>query len=159
MNRALMLLLALLTSWLVGCASEPIESPRAGERYAIIETSASRKADGIFPVLITAIDDRRYNTAPDDLRRAEAGFPYGRTHFTVAPGTHRIKALAVVDRRYVPGVSRDVSYGGDDVLEENFQSGVRYFVGLKADSPRRADWQLVIWKKEEIEAGTLDLGD
>lgn len=146
----------LLTS---GCAGEPVSDPRPEDRFAVIETGASRKAEGIFPVLITELDGARHNTAPQDLSRPEAGFPRGRTHFKVKPGTHRIKALALVDRTYVPGVSRDLSRGGDDTLEYNFQSGMRYFVGLKAAGARRADWELVVWKTEEIDVGSLEIGE
>jgi len=49
-----------------------------------------------------------------------------------------------------------VSRGGTPSLTYNFQSGVRYFIGVKADSPRRADWELVVWKEEEMREGALD---
>ncbi len=144
---------------LMGCATDPTTSPRAGERYAIIETGASRKADHIFPVLISRLNDTRISITADDLSRGRGGhFPRARHVFKVTPGTHTIHAMGLVDRNMVPGLSVDLSRDNNEPLTHNFQSGTRYFIGLKADSARRADWELVIWKTEKIEAGTLDLG-
>ena len=127
---------------LAGCAGGPRHAPLAGQRYALIQTKVGRSAQRIFPVEIYSIDGREVSRGPG-LRK-------------VAPGVHTIKARARVNRDLIPGTGRGNSAGGD-TLTHNFQSGRRYFVGLKADKPRSADWELVIWKIEDVEAGTLDL--
>jgi hypothetical protein len=160
MRNPSLLQLVVMSLLLASCASDPVQEPVAGQRYAIIETGASRKAEGIFPVLLTAIDDDRISITPDDLRRGRQGhFPNARSVFRISPGTHRLQAMGLVDRRYVPGLSTDLSRDNDEPLVANFQSGTRYFVGLKADSSRRAEWKLVIWKTEAVEEGAIDIID
>ncbi|MEM9304393.1 MAG: hypothetical protein AAGE01_19940 [Pseudomonadota bacterium] len=154
------LLLPALAALLAACASDPVQEPVAGQRYAIIETGASRKAEGIFPVLLTRIDDKRITVTADDLRRGRQGhFPNARSVFRVAPGQHSLEAMGMVDRRYVPGLSQDLSRDNSEPLVANFQSGTRYFVGIKADSARRAEWRLVIWKTEAVDEGAIDIID
>ena len=135
------LMVSLLTALLFACASHE-RGPQADDRYVIVYTGGSRKAEGIFPVQIYNIDGREI-TAERNAHR-------------LTPGIHAIKARALVDRSLVPGVSRDLSRGSNEPLVVNLQSGYRYFIGVKAESSRRSEWQLVVWKKEPVEAGTLD---
>lgn len=143
MQRPLRVLLLLNLALLTACATGPDTSPMAGERYALVQTQASRRAHQIFPVQIYRIDDKEIR---DD-----------RAQHKLSPGVHTLRASAVMDRGLVPGLKRDLSRGGPQEITFHFQSGYRYFIGLKADSPRRADWELVIWKTEEVEAGTVSL--
>ena len=133
----------LIPLMLVACASGPDTSPMAGERFSLVQTQASRRAHGIFPIQIYRIDDREVR---DD-----------RAQHKLTPGEHTLRARAIINRDLVPGIGRDLSRGGAQEITHNFQSGYRYFIGLKADSPRRQDWQLVIWKTEEVKAGTVSL--
>ena len=137
------------TLWLIpfivlllgACATE--RGPKAGQRYAIVHTAGSRKAEAIFPVVIYKLDGREISTERPSRK--------------LKPGIHRINARAIVDRNLVAGLKTDLSRENNAPLVFNFQSGRRYFVGIKANSDRRADWRLVVWKIEDIEAGTLDL--
>ena len=156
MTRKLLLLFGLIVL-LVACASNNPRSPRADERYAVLQTSASRKAEGIFPVLITELDGRPLSITQHDLRGFDRGYFSGRSFYRVTPGRHVIRAMGAVDRSLVPGLDRDLSRDEPMVLDANFVSGKRYFIGLKAQGSRAADWELVIWKTEDIEEGTLDL--
>lgn len=147
------ILLICLTGLLIGCAQHG--GPQAGQRYAVLQTGDSRLAEAIFPVEIYNIDGQELTTARvrnDDLLRRRVDRPI--RHIT--PGTHTIKARAVVDRRYVRGISRDLSRSESASLTHHFVSGKRYFIGLKADGPRRADWTLVVWKEEDIQQGLLE---
>lgn len=132
-----------LTLMLGSCASAPDTSPMAGERYSLVQTQASRRAHRIFPIQIYRIDDKEVR---DD-----------RAQHKLTPGEHTLRARAIINRDLVPGISRDLSRDGAQEITHNFQSGYRYFIGLKADSSRREDWHLVIWKTEEVKAGTVSL--
>lgn len=130
---------------LAACGSAPDTRPMAGERYALIQTGDTRLAHGIFPVAIYNIDGREIHS--------------DRVLHRIEPGQHTIAARAAVDRRLVRGVSRDPVARGSPPLTFNFQSGRRYFLGLKAEGSRSRDWRLVIWKVEDVEAGTVALDD
>ncbi len=136
-------LIFLASLFLMGCATGPDTGPMAGQRYSLVQTQASRRAEQIFPVQIYRIDDKEIR---DD-----------RAQHKLEPGVHTLRARAVIERDLVPGLSRDLSRGGAQEITHNFQSGYRYFIGLKADGPRRQDWHLVIWKTEEVRAGTVSL--
>lgn len=139
---------------IVACSSHG--GPKAGQRYAVLQTGDSRLAQHIFPVEIYNIDGEEQNTGRvnnNNLNRIRVDRPIRH----IEPGVHTIKARAFVDRRYVPGLTRDISNGKIEPLTHRFVSGKRYFIGLKADTSRSADWQLVIWKEEEIEQGLIDV--
>ncbi|MEM9532491.1 MAG: hypothetical protein AAGA23_16355 [Pseudomonadota bacterium] len=115
----------------------------AGDRYGLIQTQVGRRAERIFPVQVYQIDGKEVR---DD-----------RTLHRLPPGEHTLKARGLVNRDLVPGVSRDASRGGPQEITIQVQSGYRYFLGLKADGPRRADWELIVWKIEETKAGMVSL--
>jgi len=126
------------------CASGPETSPRVGQRYAIIQTSPGRATEGIFPVEIYNIDGKEINSR--------------RTFHRIEPGKHSLNARAFVDQRALRGLSKDLTRGrSHPPLVYNFQSGVRYFIGLKADDTRSKNWQLVVWDQEELKSGQLKL--
>ncbi len=154
-GRIRIILLAMVGSLLLtACTSQG--GPKAGQRYAILQTGDSRLAQQIFPVEIYNIDGEEQNTGfvdNNNLNRIRVQRPIRH----IEPGLHTIKARAVVDRRYVPGLTRDLSSGKIKPLTHRFMSGKRYFIGLKADSARSADWELVIWKEEAVEQGLVDL--
>ncbi len=145
MKRFSLVLLLPSLALLSACATGPDTGPMAGERYALILTDVSRRAERIFPVEIYRIDDQ-------EIRDPRGQRP-------IEPGVHTIRARGIVNRDLVPGLTRDLSRGGPQEITVNFQSGYRYFLGLKADSPRREDWELVVWKIEEVEAGMVKLED
>ncbi len=137
------ILILVTTIFLFGCASEPRTGPRAADRYAVIYTDGQRLAQQIFPVEVYRIDGE------ETLHRSG--------YLRLPSGTHTLRARAIVDRSLVPGLTKDLSRSGPQEITQHFQSGVRYFLGLKADSQRRANWKLVVWKEEPIEEGTLPL--
>jgi hypothetical protein len=133
-------LMTLLVLLLSACASN--RGPQAGQRYAILYTGGSRRAEAIFPVQIYHLDGKEISS--DNQSRH------------IEPGIHTIKARGIVDRNLVAGLRTDPSRANNARLVFNFQSGRRYFIGVIADSDRRAEWRLVVWKTEDIDAGTLD---
>ena len=137
--------LLLMTLLVTACASSPRQHPQASERYALVQTGTTRLAHGIFPVQIYNIDGKEIHT--------------DRQLHQIAPGVHTIAARAQVNRNLIRGVSRDPAGRGSEPLTFNFQSGRRYFLGLKATSPRSADWRLVVWKVEDVNAGALLIDD
>ncbi len=143
----------LLAATLISCAQHG--GPQAGQRYAVLQTGDSRLAEAIFPVEIYNIDGKEQTVGfvdNNDLKRMRVDRPIRR----ITPGTHTIKARAIVDRSFVRGISRDLSRSRASSLTHHFVSGKRYFIGLKADGPRRADWKLVVWKEEDIKQGLID---
>lgn len=137
--------IAILALLLGACGTAPDTRPMAGERYALIQTGTTRLAHGIFPVAIYNIDGKEIHS--------------DRLLHKVKPGVHTIAARAAVDRRLLSGVSKDPTARGSEPLTYNFQSGRRYFLGLKAEGSRSRDWRLVVWKIEDVEAGTVRLED
>lgn len=139
MKRLFLILALFLLA--TACARGPTTDLKAGERYSILYTAGSRKAEGIFPVVIYNIDGKEITSE--------------RNSHQLPPGRHTIKARGVVDRSWVPGLSKDLSRDGATSLTYQFESGTRYFIGLKAASSRRAEWELVVWKEELVSEGAL----
>ena len=138
MQKFLSFALALLLGACAGGASTEL---KAGQRYATVYTAAHRKSEGLFPVVIYSIDGQK-KTGDRNL-------------YQLPPGRHTIEAWGIVDLDWVSTMSRDLSRENTAPLVFNFQSGTRYYIGLKASASRREDWQLVIWKQEEVDEGVL----
>ena len=138
MQKLLLLALALL---LTACTGGQGTQLKAGQRYATVYTAAHRKSEGIFPVVIYSIDGQK-KTGERNL-------------YQLPPGQHTIEARGIVDMDWVSAMSRDLTRENSPPLVFNFQSGTRYYIGLKASSSRRTEWELVIWKQQEVDEGVL----
>ena len=67
------------------------------------------------------------------------------------PGRHEINAISdgPVNRGFVPGLRADRSFPSSKPLVLDVEAGKVYYVALKADSSRRENWELVVWKTED----------
>lgn len=72
--------------------------------------------------------------------------------FDIEPGWHTMHGMATVNLNHCPAVE-DRSRRPVRVppLEWLFEAGKKYYVGLDHSSPERQNWQLVVWKVENIE--------
>lgn len=77
--------------------------------------------------------------------------PARRSSVWLKPGRHEIGTVdaSPLSRSFIPGLAGDRSVPSSDPLVLNVEAGKIYYVGLKADSGRRGDWKLVVWKTED----------
>lgn len=132
-SSALTLLLVLLST--ATLAQDFIASP--SEPHGLVVTSVDLEAQNIYSVYAVAVNGQ-------ELARRENAL-------WLKPGEHTIKAVnkSTLNRNFVPGLRGDRSRESIQPLTLNVEAGKTYYVGLKADSGRRADWQLVVWKIED----------
>ena len=112
-----------------------IASP--SEPHGLVVTSVDREAENIYSVYAVAVNGQ-------ELPRRENAL-------WLKPGEHSIKAInkTSLNRSFVPGLRGDRSRESVAPLTLNVEAGKTYYVGLKADGGRRADWQLVVWQIED----------
>lgn len=132
-SSALTLLLVLLST--ATPAQDFIANP--SEPHGLVVTSVDLEAQNIYSVYAVAVNGQ-------ELARRENAL-------WLKPGEHTIKAVnkSTLNRNFVPGLRGDRSRESMQPLTLNVEAGKTYYVGLKADSGRRADWQLVVWKIED----------
>ncbi|MDJ0655155.1 MAG: hypothetical protein QNJ40_13420 [Xanthomonadales bacterium] len=123
------------------CGSSLERGPMAGQRFATLVTEGASRARGIYPVQIYKLDGREINTQ--------------QTIHRIEPGVHTIQARALADWGLSQTTRRTARREPPPVLEFNFQSGRRYFLGMKAPEPGETRWQLVIYRTEDVEEGTI----
>ncbi|GAB4123406.1 MAG: hypothetical protein Tsb0027_21310 [Wenzhouxiangellaceae bacterium] len=116
-------------------AQDFIASP--SEPHGLVVTSVDLEAQNIYSVYAVAVNGQ-------ELARRENAL-------WLKPGEHTIKAVnkTTLNRNFVPGLRGDRSRESMQPLTLDVEAGKTYYVGLKADSGRRADWQLVVWKIED----------
>jgi len=133
LTSALTLLLVLLST--ATLAQDFIASP--SEPHGLVVTSVDLEAQNIYSVYAVAVNGQ-------ELARRENAL-------WLKPGEHTIKAVnkTTLNRNFVPGLRGDRSRESMQPLTLDVEAGKTYYVGLKADSGRRADWQLVVWKIED----------
>ena len=132
-SSAVTLLLVLLST--ATLAQDFIASP--SEPHGLVVTSVDLEAQNIYSVYAVAVNGQ-------ELARRENAL-------WLKPGEHTIKAVnkTTLNRNFVPGLRGDRSRESMQPLTLDVEAGKTYYVGLKADSGRRADWQLVVWKIED----------
>jgi len=132
-SSALTLLLLLLSA--ATLAQDFIASP--SEPHGLVITSVDLEAQNIYSVYAVAVNGQ-------ELARRENAL-------WLKPGEHTIKAVnkTALNRNFVPGLRGDRSRESMQPLTLDVEAGKTYYVGLKADRGRRADWQLVAWKVED----------
>lgn len=137
LKHSLLLTLAALSLLLSGCGStqEFIASP--WEPHALVITSQTQSGDNIYPLKIDRIDGQRITDR--------------KTALWLTPGTHTLDGVDddVLPRAFVPGLRLDQSFPNREPFEIDVEAGKVYYIGLKADGSRRADWKYVVWKVED----------
>ena len=72
--------------------------------------------------------------------------------FDIEPGWHTMHGMATVNLNHCPAVEdRSRKQVHIPPLEWLFEAGKKYYVGLDHSSPERQNWQLVVWKVEDME--------
>jgi len=134
-TRPILSALTLLLLSTATLAQDFIASP--SEPHGLVVTSVDLEARNIYSVYAVAVNGQ-------ELARRENAL-------WLKPGEHTIKAVnkTAVNRNFVPGLRGDRSRESMQPLTLNVEAGKTYYVGLKADRGRRADWQLVAWKVED----------
>jgi len=135
LNRLLSSAVTLLLLSTATLAQDFIASP--SEPHGLVVTSVDLEAQNIYSVYAVAVNGQ-------ELARRENAL-------WLKPGEHTIKAVnkTTLNRNFVPGLRGDRSRESMQPLTLDVEAGKTYYVGLKADSGRRADWQLVVWKIED----------
>jgi len=133
LTTVMMALVVLSSPLLAGRLDGVIAQP--GDPHGLIITSVSQTGKLVFPVEIYSIDDRRVNFR--DLG------------VLLTPGKHTLRARSVVSRDHIPGLRRDITRPNRDPIEIDIVAGKTYYLGMKADSSRGADWELIVWKVED----------
>lgn len=73
--------------------------------------------------------------------------------FEIEPGWHTMHGLATVNLNHCPAIEdRSRKQVHVPPLEWLFEAGKKYYVGLDHSSPERQNWQLVVWKVEDMES-------
>ncbi len=135
-----LMLIALSTFVLAACGggtdlSRFIAQPH--EPHGQVITSVDLPANYLYAVKINKVDGQE--------------FPSRRGAVWLKPGRHEIGTVSdgSVNRSFVPGLAGDRSFPPTEPLVLDVEAGKIYYVGLKADSGRREDWKLVVWKTED----------
>jgi hypothetical protein len=77
--------------------------------------------------------------------------------FEIEPGWHTMHGTATVNLRHCPvNEERIRKTVNVPPLEWLFEAGKVYYVGLDHSSPERRNWQLVVWKVEDMEGAEED---
>lgn len=129
----MVLLVALMTAGTV-LAKRSVGMVKPSEPHGVVIGSVDRPAQGLFAVRFVAVDG-------EEIADRNQGL-------WLSPGEHKVLAYGNVDRSYVRGVKRDFTWGNYEPLTINVEEGRRYYVAAKADSSRRNEWELVVWKVE-----------
>lgn len=115
----------------------------ASEPHGVVISGLKQSGKLIFPVEIYRVNGQRINFRGSSL--------------PLQPGSYELQAgRAVVDRGIMPGLHGDVSRPDTKPLQLEVEAGKAYYIGLKADSSRGKDWQLVVWKSEPGGRGFAD---
>jgi len=135
MNTANRTLLALLLAFAM---------PAVGQEpgMAVIVTGVAQPVSCISAVAIRKIDGLEVQVDPQ--------------RFELAPGEHTMTGRAQLDMRYcLPGEDRAAdgsAQSGYLPLEGYFEAGKQYYVGFDHSAAERGDWQLTVWKIEDVAA-------
>lgn len=127
-----------LASLILAVAILPAMALAADPTKARVVTFKSKITECLASVAIKQVDGR--------LRQLP---PMG---FEIEPGWHTMHGLATVNLKHCP-VNKDTSRRSVNVppLEWLFEAGKVYYVGLDHSSPERRNWQLVVWKVEDMD--------
>ena len=122
-----------------GCMTVPTVSPSQPHGLVVMHNSVG--AGDIHPVLVSQIDG--VNISAD------------RNTFTLAPGTHRIRVLGLLDRAHlrspameIPAYTRKQPRAYELTLD--VQEGQRYVIAAKYNGPTADDWEPVVLRSEPI---------
>ena len=131
------LALTLLPALLLHAAKPQDFIASPSEPHGLVVTSVDLEARNIYSVYAVAVNGQ-------ELARRENAL-------WLKPGEHSIKAInkTSLNRDFVPGLRGDLSKESITPLSLKVEVGKTYYVGLKADSGRRSDWQLVVWQVED----------
>ncbi|MGH8496301.1 MAG: hypothetical protein ACREVN_09215 [Gammaproteobacteria bacterium] len=147
---------------LAGCAETP-SLVRADRPHGAIAAPSAPEDDRVSAVVLLEIDDEnlqsRYAELPD-FEDADAGDQRAtldqRNTFIVSPGTHVIRAAAIVDEYYDP-VDADASfYTREYDLDEtgtvtvDVGEGKIYYIGARLEPGETGEWDPVVYAQGEI---------
>ncbi len=134
-----LILIALSTIVLAACGGTDVTRfiAKPHEPHGQVITSVDLPGQYLYAVRINKVDGQE--------------IPARRGAVWLKPGRHEISAVddSSVNRSFVPGLAGDRSFPPKDSLVLDVEAGKIYYVGLKADSGRRENWELVVWKTED----------
>ncbi len=139
LKKTNLILIALTAVVLTACGgvdnSRFIAQPH--EPHGQVITSVDLPAQYLYAVKINKVDGQE--------------IPARRSSVWLKPGRHEIGTVdaSTLSRSFVPGLAGDRSFPPTEPLVLDVEAGKIYYVGLKADSGRREDWKLVVWKTED----------
>lgn len=108
------------------------------EPHGVVTGMVDREARGLFSVRIVKVNGR-------EIPERELGV-------WLKPGRHEIMAVGDIRRDLVRGVNRDPTWISTEPLVIEVEEGKTYYIARQADSSRREDWKLVVWKIKDSNA-------
>lgn len=112
----------------------PLSAESGSDEMARVLTSKGRPAECLAPLVVNKVDG-------EEVVVSAKGF-------LIAPGIHSINGMAILDMSNCPFIEKNPGITTATDLEVDFEPGGTYYIGYYHAPANTAEWELVVWHKE-----------